>query len=290
MTIDFYGKEIDKYEKEKYTPYIGYFSKDGKLVDYNTPLGGSHDKLGNIVSWTFLLWIKQSDAFRDLVFHNYVINAELNTKNGKIRNADMPVIEANMKKNLTLLQTDLLDFLIKAESNQEFINLIKKRIDYSKIPEYVKANKKMPIFTGPNGRESLYEIESVFGEYNTKELLLFLKDICVQYLRYDSIEQFKPNGEILEIPKYCRYCSEDYFAFFEKPRVISSVNNNINERFYNYLLMEWKVQQLPKIVLNNNSIEELTNNIQSEKDEEYENEIKLIKKHVPLRERPKYFK
>ena len=48
MTIEFLGKQLDKYERWKNKPYIGYFTPEGKLVDYNTSLGGSHGQLGNI--------------------------------------------------------------------------------------------------------------------------------------------------------------------------------------------------------------------------------------------------
>ena len=290
MTIEFLGKQFDKYERLKTKPYIGYFTPEGKLVDYNTFLGGSHGQLGNIVSWTFLLWIKQSNAFKSLGIQDFRINAKLNLGNGIIKNAD--IATGNISSNLAQLQKDLIQFLKKAEANQDFIDCIKKRIDSSKIPTYVKRNKKIPMYCGPGGAEGIYEIENVFGKYNTKELLLFLKDICVQYLGYDSIEQFMPSGEFLKIPLYYLYYPEDYYTYFDKPRVITTTSKNINERFYNYLLMEWRVQQLPKYIFNEvtQSYEINTNSFQSEKDEIYEKEIQSIKKLVPLRERTKYFR
>ncbi len=67
MALEFYGKTFHEYEITHLKPYIGYFSPGGKLIDYNDDLGKSHDTLGNIVPWTFLLWIKQSNFF----FNNY---------------------------------------------------------------------------------------------------------------------------------------------------------------------------------------------------------------------------
>ena len=198
MTIEFLGEQFDKYERCNNKPFIGYFTPEGKLVDYNTSLGGSHSEFGNIVSWTFLLWIKQSDAFRDLGFQDLKINAKLSLENGKIKNADIANDNYYISSNLVLLQKDLIKFLKNAETDQEFIYSIKKRIDESKIPIYVKNNKQIPSYCGPGGAESIYEIESAFGRYNTKELLLFLKDICIQYLGYDSIEQFTPSGDLLK--------------------------------------------------------------------------------------------
>ena len=66
MAIEFYGKEIEAYERKTSLPYVGFFTSNGKLVDYNTELGGNHRSLGNIVSWTYLLWIKNSNAFEYL--------------------------------------------------------------------------------------------------------------------------------------------------------------------------------------------------------------------------------
>ncbi len=292
MTIEFLGKQLDKYERWKNKPYIGYFTPEGKLVDYNTSLGGSHGQLGNIVSWTFLLWIKQSNAFKSLGIQDFKIYAKLNLENGNIKNADIANDKYNISSNLSSLQKDLINFLKNAEADHEFIDCIKKRIDESKIPIYVKSNKEIPTYCGPGGAESIYEIENVFGKYNTKELLLFLKDICIQYLGYDSIEQFMPSGELLKIPLYYIYYPEDYCTYFDKPRIITTTSKNIYERFYNYLLMGWKVQQLPKYTFNETtrSYEINTNSFQSEKDEIYEKEIQSIKKLVPLRERTKYFR
>ena len=291
MTVDFYGKAFDEYERFHSKPYIGYISPEGNLVDYNTDLGGSHSNLGNIVSWTFLLWIKQSEAFKNLNINDVNIRAKLDLNTGIVRNADIACEKHNNLTNLSLLQKDLICFLKKAENVPNFIDSIEKRIDISKFPEYIKREKRIPIFEA----ESIYEIESLFGHYNTKELLLFLKDICIQYMGYDAIEQVKPNGELIKIPEYYYLYPLDYCTYFDKPRTISTTNYNINERFYNYLLMDWKIQQLLRYVLNENTNKYETESnqpytYQSETDRIYEQEIASIKRLVPLKERTKYFR
>ena len=113
MTIEFLGKQLDKYERWKNKPYIGYFTPEGKLVDYNTSLGGSHGQLGNIVSWTFLLWIKQSNAFKSLGIQDFKIYAKLNNQ---IIITPVYILDQNIfifnfnqvinKKSITFLLTD----------------------------------------------------------------------------------------------------------------------------------------------------------------------------------------
>ena len=289
MTLDFYGKEFDKYERQSSTPYVGYFSPDGKLVDYNTELGGSHSTLGNIVSWTFLLWVKESNAFKDLGLQDVEMSASLDMKTGVVKNASIPVNKYNEETNLSLLQEDLLTFLKRVETNPELLKIIRSKIEYGKLPEYIKRDHKLPLDIG----ESVYEIESVLGRDNTRSLLLYLKDICVSYLGYDSIEQVKPDGKFLTFPPYYALFPDDFYPYYEKPRIITSPNKNINQRFYNYLLMDYKIESAPRYVfdLHTNQFElEPMQSYLSEKDDIYREEIDAIRRLVPLKERPKYFR
>ena len=298
MTINFLGEHFHNYEYWNLKPYIGYFTPEGKLISYNNPVGGSHSCMANIVSWTFLLWIKQSDAFKSLNIQDFKIQNHLYLDNGIITGGNViGTDEYYRESNLKTLQKDLINFLKIAESNEDFINSVKSRIDISKFPNYVKNGTKMPGHYGWNGQESIYEVESLFGRYNTKELLLFLKDICIQYLGYDAIEQFKANGDypVFDKVRPFFYVTEKYYNYLENPRIISTTNNNINERFYNYLLMDWKVHQLPKYIFNKNTkrfeIQSVsTYFFRSHQDEICEKEIQSIKKLVPLKQRSKYFR
>ena len=289
MEIEFYGKKFDKYERLNTKAYIGYFSNEGKLIDYNTSLGGSHSTLGNIVPWTFLLWIKESNQFKNFGLQDIKMSASINMDTGVIKNASMPTRSYLEKTNILLLQRDLIEFLKRIESNPELIKLIKDKIEYSKIPEYIRKDKKLPISV----EESSFEIESVLGCYNTHNLLLLLKDFCVQYLGYDSIEQIMPNGQFITIPKYYLLYPDDYYTYFDKPRIITTSNRNIYERFYNYLLMDYVVCQIPRYVYNEkNKLYELDNmqDYNTHMDDICKKEIESIKRLVPLRQREKYFR
>lgn len=291
MTIDFYGEIFDKYEREHSKAYVGYFSPTGRLVDYNTSLGGSHSTLGNVVSWTFLMWIKDSKAFEDFGLSEVPMMASLDKETGIIRNASLPIEEYNIETNLYLLRNSLLEFLRTLDNNPEVIKKIRRRIDKDQIPEYIRKNKRFPLDIG----ESVYEIERLFGRENTRNLLFLLKDICIQYLGYDGIEQIKPNGEFLTFPGLYRYYPEDQYTFVDKPRTITTTNKNINIRFYNYLLMDWKIEQVPKYIINPATKEyELepveAYSITTDSDSVYAEEIESIKKLVPRKDRVKFFR
>ena len=209
-------------------------------------------------------------------------------KTGVVKNASIPIEKYNKESNLSLLQDDLLSFLRKVNSDPETLNKIRGSINYNKIPEYIRMYKKLPLYVG----ESPFEIESVFGKENTKNLLLLLKDICVQYLGYDSIEQVKPDGTFLKFPDYYYLYPKDYLTYFEKPRIITSHNSNVTQRFFNYLLMDWKIQESPKYFFNpeTNRFELEQSQKFFSRDEIYQEEIDSIRRLVPLKDRPKYFR
>ncbi|MBQ9018738.1 MAG: hypothetical protein IJ097_00300 [Bacilli bacterium] len=116
-----------------------------------------------------------------------------------------------------------------------------------------------------------------------KTILTNLKDICIQYLGYDCIERYNSTGIKIEL---------DHETV--KPRLITSTYNNINERYYNYLLMDWEVKKFPRYKFNEESgLFILDNNndfYESENEEVLEEEIKSIKKSFSKEERHQFFR
>ena len=100
-----------------------------------------------------------------------------------------------------------------------------------------------------------------------------------------------PGVKKIDIPE-----NEEYDKFFyNTPRVITTSNSDIYERFYNYLLMDWEIYKVPRFVFNNETkmyeLEDDTlNTFRQEKNEEIKDEIQSIKKLVPPNERNKFFK
>lgn len=78
------------------------------------------------------------------------------------------------------------------------------------------------------------------------------------------------------------------------PKTIATSKLNINETFFNYLIMDYNIVTLPRIIYDreNNNFKMIKPNpyYQTETEREYEEEIKLIKKYIPYDERSKHFK
>lgn len=187
----------------------------------------------------------------------------------------------------TAFEYKLLLFFKNAYKDKKFFDSIQRKISIEN-PDIVKKRLK---YEYKNCNFSDMRLDSTYRDYLKKELLSHLKDICVQYLGYDSLERFKPNGAELKIP----YWYEDYdFDFSDFPRIITSSYPNVNERYYNYLIMGWAVHKLPRYYYNEQTglYEKNDFNIlyQSESEQKLELEINSIKKLVPLKERKKYFR
>lgn len=78
------------------------------------------------------------------------------------------------------------------------------------------------------------------------------------------------------------------------PLTITTARINIYETFYNYLLMGVNIVKIPSVVYNQQLGDfcyyQPSDFITTSKEQEFEEEIKLIKKYIPLQERPQYFK
>ncbi len=321
MSIEFKEAQITKREKRTREPFIGYFSPNGKLINYNVLLGGNyHVDWCNPVSLAFLSWIsyiiegtsieklKERALFPDMVTKNqypgideyvirgYGINYEINYESFDFfiktlykRISDIEEIWHTYGRieEYTEFEYQLLLFFKNAYRDKKFFDTIQRKISI-KNPNIVKKKLK---YKYRNCILSDGEVESFYRDYLKEELLSHLKDICVQYLGYDSLEKFKPNGVVIKVPS--RY--EDYdFDFLTSPRIITSSYPNVNERYYNYLLMDWAVHRLPRYYYNERTgLYEKSNFsmfYQSETEQKLEKEIRSIKKLVPLEERKRYFR
>ena len=77
-------------------------------------------------------------------------------------------------------------------------------------------------------------------------------------------------------------------------RTITTSKINIYESFFNYLIMDFDIISIPKIIYyeGQNKFLQMTDNefITTSKEKDFEEEVKLIKKYVPYNERKRYFK
>ncbi len=331
MTIEFKEEQIFKREQRQRETYIGYFAPDGKLIDYNILLcGEGHGDWANPVSWAFLSWIsyiikdtsieelKKWKIDNNIIINNQYLGIDELVKRGYGIDYDFnyETIEQFLETlNDRITHIEDLYNAAKKYSTDEFVYNYDyfvddyKKFEYKLLLFFRNAYKNGKFFESiqrkitienpkvvQNRLKQLYseyhymEIEQVYREYLIRELLSYFKDICVQYLGYDSIERFKPDGSKIKNPY------EDYeFNFLANPRVITSSYLNINERYYNYLLMNWEVHRLPRYNYNEKTgiyEKESTflNYYQSENEQKLEQEIESIKRLVPIKERYKYFR
>lgn len=137
--------------------------------------------------------------------------------------------------------------------------------------------------------------ERLIKEEIIKSLISNFKIIVVDYLKYDSIETFKPDktfvkvNELIDPNPKIKYDLD----FINNPRFISSSHYDINERFFNYLIMNWEINQIPGYTLDPNSgiytkQSDLLLFHETPREREFKEEIIKIKKLVPLKDRYKY--
>lgn len=299
MTVDFIDKEFWITEKETYDckPYIGYITPNGNLINYNKPFGESgHDGWDNRISNTFLDYV--SYIIKNNELEEYVVRGMgfILNENTEEFAEFLERLEKNLKYPPSYDDTygqfryQFLLFFKKAYANKNFFEAIGRKIEVMSEEEFMSQNTWIDPYDFTKKHYVLYLMQSLMQHF---------KDIAVSYLGYDAIERFQPNGELINIPsnpkEYPSYGSYANSYFYRTPRIITTSYNNINERFYNYLLMEWSIHKIPRYVWSDNLLrfeQEPTymQFFQSEKEKILGEEINSIKKLVLLKDRYKYFR
>lgn len=327
MTLDFMKNEIEHEERYSCKPFIGYISPNGKLVDYRNPLEietGDHFSWKNPTSFLFLACISyvikdtkstecdtKYNLSKKCVQYNSYPGIEEIVKRGGLSyeyryNLDsidefvkqiddlIKEREAYLKNGFSAenehfkMEYDLLFFFKKAYKNKLFFDSIGRTIEVENHEKVIQRMLQKYSFN------FMFTENEAYRRYLKRELMQYFKDICIQYLGYDSIERFKPDASLVTIPRF-NYCDYDDNAFLKRPRIITSSAPNTNERFYNYLLMDWAVHKLPRYRYNNENGKyekepEFCSLYNNEKEEILGKEIASIKKLVPIDKRYKYFR
>lgn len=133
-------------------------------------------------------------------------------------------------------------------------------------------------------KQVLYLLKNCYENYyeNSQVLSLLFKDVVIQYIGYDAIEKRKTTDFGLEYA-------------ISYPRTITTSCPKPNERFFNYLLMGWKLNIVPRAYYDDSKgiyrfdKEDIVINY-SEEEQILGREISSIKKLVPLEERHIYFR
>ncbi len=321
-TLEFKKEEFLKFEQRFHEPFFGYISPEGDIIYFNTNVGeNSHTAWHNTVASTFNRFVSyaiQGTQVTDLnsldavaicpeiiTYNTYPGISEI-VKRGYGDPYDLELTA--MKEFLSSLNQRIKDMKetfkfyrssgekIEAWSKFRYNLLLFFKDAYRRKRFFDAIQKKITVTNPLTVKEKLgeqttsfAEVEKLYSIQLRRELLTYFKDICIQCLGYDSIERFKPNGELPEIGP--NYSEAD---FMKSPRIITSSCPNIYERYYNYLLMNWTVHRLPRKYYNKKTgifePSPISEYYQSDKEERLSAEIASIKKLVPLSERPKYFR
>lgn len=315
MTLEFQKQPIIEQDLYNSEPFIGYINPRGEFINYNKMFGEpGHEGWDNKITQTFLKYISfivkdtsieeditygysKEELFR-LVKYPGIVNYVIRGFSMYPSQTESELIE-NLKEDLDyFIQSckyltydseskfiqDLLLFYKNAYSSKTFFETIGR----------IFAVEEKSFFN--NQFSYTRDDRNRYFEYLRNELMQYFKDIVVMYLGYDSVERFKPNSEKIIVPYKWVYYEEASYSYPEPmPRIITTSSFNINERFYNYLLMDWSIHRVPRYFFDEqNKKYEKESNImsfhQNEKERILEKEIKAIRRLVPVKDRYKYFR
>ncbi len=218
------------------------------------------------------------------------------TKFMKLLNEHLSWYNGQMYDPYCRMAYDILKTFKLAYQNESFFETIGQKIRITSFPEWIVKQYHY------DWNEDRQLIDDEYLDYNStkcykesakRELMTFFKDFVVRYLGYDAIERISPDIKKVDIDESVGRTAEEYIA--KTPRIITTSSTTPNERFYNYLLMDWVIQRVPKYICNNvNHIfqEESTlkDFYKNEKEEILAEEIASVKRLVPLNQRPNYFR
>ena len=300
MTVDFINEEFPITQKEEcdHKPYIGYIDPNGNLINYNKPFGESgHDGWNNLITNAFLQFVSYIIKNKNSSLEESVIRGMGFYLNRNYENFDkfLNNLEQHLKYRphdnpMTEFQYQIYLFFKKAYTNRTFFETIGRTIEVISAKDFMLAN---------NLKDSDDPTRKLYRIYLKRELMQYFKDIVVGYLGYDSLERFQPNGQLIKIPydikEYHSFYKPYSSYFYHTPRIITTSSSNINERFYNHLLMEWSIHKIPRYYWNTQILrfEQEPNYREyyyNEKEEILGKEIQAIKRLVPLKKRYKYFR
>ena len=330
MTIDFCEEKTERSYKG---PFLGYINPRGQIIDYSILIGErGHDNWRNPITPLFLTFISyvvlgdriehykdeastfksnevkriyeeiyeknKYDGFDDSVLRgptDYGANEyyyddfiELLNKNiKKVNTSRFNTAKFGLSTDeWELLKNDLMNFFEKCYSKRDFFYSFGRVVKVHNFKTYCEIYKKFLEDCDHHEKWDYYE------NYCVITLMSHFKDILVQYLGYDSIERALPVDD-LNIYNNLFDVSNGYT---EAPyKVIFTSCTNPNERFYNWLLMDWIIQRVPRMLWNDAEqrfVQEspLTDYYQTEKERILEMEIKSIRKRVPKNSRTEFFK
>lgn len=283
----------------KYPDFVGYLNPTGIPIDYSKPFGmGGHDKNPTTELFKHYFYIRYKEYNRDgLILYGETGKSDNNERNmGKIylerikeqlknlNNSFSWYQERNLEiSKLHIMERDLLNFFKNCYENDTFNKGLGKHIrlmcsyQFSErdfAPIYAECLKLYPKKENETPEEYKYRTpfyyheDFLYRDYLENQLLDLLKETLISYLGYHSVERI--------------------------PRTITTSEFKIYETFYNYLLNDFNVFQIPKMIYDPDKkiyVEQKQNQFFVPDSEiKLKEEIQSIKKLVPRNERYKYYR
>ena len=321
MTVDYFEKSINHIEKMNDGPFIGFISPRGHLLDYSMLLGKrGHDNWRNPATNLFLSFISFV-SFGDNLYYekeNYdnfdfckriydnnkyigefktddVVLRGLNTYGYNVDDYDSFLISLedtfstlehanHYRDEWDYLKYDLMDFFKKCYSKNDFFYSF-GRVLKVHCNEGVRELNKNYLSENPDDEERFIYEQNILNLYSV------FKDILVLYLGYDSIER----GFSLGDSSFCNnlHDASNGYVFSSDPYILTSSLTPV-EKYYNWLLMDWKIKRTSHMVWDSSLRKYVTSNISSfhtfDKEEELMDDINYIRENVPKEYRKEYFK
>lgn len=266
MTLEYKEQEILMKECLNGAPLIGYINPYGKILDFSTLKAeyNGHDSIVNPVTPLFIKYISyivrddindvnkcytkrgyESYSFYDNdTFDEFMeeLQSELSLMRSDINLSVRTGTKLNWIYGSQILKYDLLKLFDKLYSNEDFFDSLGRKIYADNMDIVWEKYKKKFNFKEWQELEEKYKY--YFENYLVMQLMSYFKDICVQYLGYDSIERAWPIDDLNVVNNL--YSASNGYTFLQNPRIITTSTSNPNERFYNWLLMDWTIQRVPK--------------------------------------------
>ena len=293
MTLPFKMEVINDTEYSKYNfkhpRFIGYLNKYGQVLKYGSPLGiGGHNdnKLTTYFENNFRMpshniWIQQSENRSVLDLDSEYWWSE-NRKSyfkekieDKINLAKRYGYNASKDVNSRFLD-DLNVFFYNCYQAKTFMDGFGQNCmilnEYEFYQKYCKILQKYQRNINETEEQYKKRTDSWF-EYDyywyKKELMLeWYKTVIVQYLHYHLIERCQKGITTSDLTPY--------------------------ETFYNYLLNDFTIHQIPRMVYDNEKkmyiFYEQNNFLVTDRELRLKEEVQAIKKYVPINEREKYYR
>ena len=306
MTLPFNEKIINdgeiNSENFRTCNFIGYLNPKGKAIECSNSLGiGGHDanfNTGLFKKWFYLRkkYDETDEKINKLLGKkelNYIEKEKIDAerKREKLKQEVQSYYKDNqitIRCGLSInpynqLKQDILEFFLNCYSNDSFVNGFGKDCSVlsgnafeNKVYGTIVAKVKRiyPRREGENYIDyanrvpKFFDFNVSYDRYKTELILDIFKDVMVQYLGYHYVAR--------------------------TPRTIFTSNLKIYETFYNYLLNDFTIFQIPKMNFDSREKRYVQQNpnpfLLPDSELRLKDEIQSIKKLVPLSERSRYYR